>query len=107
MIIYEVSLFIDNIIFTEYCQWLKEHLKEMLLFKGFSQAKVLTDKNPESSNDNEHKLIIQYIIESYDDLQNYFDNHATNMREKGTNIFGNKFRASRRVLNIESIINKS
>lgn len=102
MVIYEVSLTIDSEIYLEYKSWLKDHITEMLRFPGFIEAKILTDLTDNNIEAKESQsLIVQYLIKDEDHLNNYFNNNANEMRKKGTSIFGNKFSAQRRILNVE------
>ncbi|OGT37619.1 MAG: hypothetical protein A3F11_01365 [Gammaproteobacteria bacterium RIFCSPHIGHO2_12_FULL_37_14] len=99
MILYEVSLFIDKHIYHEFKIWLNEHATEMLSYDGFIDAKILSETSDETSD--ERALIVQYILDSEENLNNYFNNKAMMMRKKGTDLFGEKFRATRRILKIE------
>ena len=46
------------------------------------------------------QLCSEYRIQSMDNLQHYFDNHAAKMRADGLQRFGEKFKASRRIKSI-------
>jgi len=109
MVIYEVNLFINKSIFDDYKKWLEEHITEMLMFQGFSEAKILSESDFGVANDNnvESKLTVQYVIQSRADLNDYFEKKASIMRKKGTDLFGDRFRAERRILNIESSVLRS
>lgn len=97
MIIYEVNLLIENNIFSDFKNWLKEHIAEMLMLDGFIEAKVLTDAASETNTDKKI-LIVQYLVASLKDLQKYFDHSAKIMRQKGFDKFGKQFAAERRIL---------
>lgn len=97
MIIYEVNLTVNNEIFEEYYQWLVEHIKAMLKFKGFRQAELAKEKNTENETNETAKITVRYFISSDEDLNDYLANHASAMREDGIKKFGNKFSAFRRI----------
>lgn len=95
MVIYEVNLTVNREIFNEYYFWLVEHVKEMLQFRGFMKVEIAQEKGAD-----EHqaaKLIVQYSVNSEDDLNDYLQNHAAKMREGSIKKFGDKFSATRRV----------
>lgn len=96
MIIYEVNLELDSTIYDAFLNWLPMHIAEILSLNGFKNAYILH----ESNNESYPKIIVQYILENHDDLQNYFDHHATSMRNKTVELFGDKFKATRRILEL-------
>lgn len=95
-IIYEVNLIVDEDIYSKYFTWLQEHVSQMLKFKGFINAHIFEIKDDKKEG---KKLItVQYVVNSMEDLNDYFKNHSTKMREDGLNRFPNKFTANRRIL---------
>ncbi|MDX1900641.1 MAG: DUF4286 family protein [Gammaproteobacteria bacterium] len=100
MIIYEVCLNIDSVIFTEYSEWLVDHVKKVIAFKGFKKARILDeihlDKDSNMKNAT-HQLIVQYEIDTIENLQEYFSLHATAMRKEGNDLFGKKVKPSRKI----------
>ena len=104
MVIYEVNLTINSEIYSEYKLWLKEHVKEMLHLPGFIQASIF---KPEQDDGADHeKLIVQYQLDTRDDLERYFTEFATKMREESIKRFKDKFSATRRIFKIQDIILK-
>lgn len=102
MVIYEVNLDINNEIFENFKVWLFAHVKEMVQFKGFLEAKILLENNEIKES---QKITCCYLLDSQENLDNYLKNHAPAMRQDGINKFGNKFSATRRILKvIETII---
>lgn len=104
MVIYEVNLSIDNEIFGEYKAWLDPHILEMLELPGFLNATVLNQTMDASSTDLQKHLTIQYQLESANDLQSYFDEHAASMRGDGVNRFEGRFSATRRTFEVQETI---
>jgi len=99
MIIYEVNLSIELELESAFIPWLKGHIKEMLSFKGFTSASLLKDVEDIATSEN---WVVQYKVESRMELENYFDNHAKEMRQAGLDRFCDGFSATRRILSIKS-----
>lgn len=104
MVIYEVNLSIDNEIFKDYKAWLDAHILEMLKFPGFLNATVLNELREGAELDNQKHLTVQYQLQSEEDLQSYFNEHAAKMRGDGVNRFKGRFSATRRTFEVESVI---
>lgn len=96
MVIYEVSLEINADIYSEYYQWLITHIQQMLQFKGFKSAEVNLIQHDEMND--KKRLRIEYFIDSDEDLQDYFTQHAATMRNDAIKKFGTQFSATRRIL---------
>ena len=103
MVIYEVNLSIDPEVYQEYKNWLDEHIQEMLTFPGFLNATVMHQSMGDDADSRKH-LTVQYQLESMDDLQNYFSEHAPKMRGDGVKRFEGRFSATRRTFEVESVI---
>lgn len=99
MIIYEVNLLINKKIVDAYKKWLSEHVKDMLSFEGFLDAKIFS--NLLYHHELQEALIIHYTVDSIANLERYFTFHADSMRQKGTVLFGDQFKAERRILKME------
>ena len=99
MIIYEVNLSIELELESAFIPWLKGHIKEMLALKGFTSASLLKDVENIATSAN---WVVQYKVESRMKLENYFDNHAKEMRQAALDRFYDGFSATRRILSIES-----
>ncbi|OGT47394.1 MAG: hypothetical protein A3E82_00735 [Gammaproteobacteria bacterium RIFCSPHIGHO2_12_FULL_38_11] len=106
MIKYIVDLKINSSIYDEFLLWLSEHVHEILCLDGFTNAEIYEESDLNINNEI-RQLIVNYELTSRQHLQNYFDNHATNMRNKTTEMFGNNVIASRRIFSIKKVINKS
>lgn len=91
-VLYEVNLQVEPEIEVDYLQWLNEHIKAMLKYAGFIDAKIYMDANKQGA------YVVQYTIANEQDLDNYLLNEAPKMRANGINRFGNQFQASRRIL---------
>ena len=80
-IIYEVQIEINPNIREKFEDWLKEHIKEMLLIEGFINAKPFTDLK------NLNLYRVQYTLTSMEIMNNYENNHAPRMRSLVFNTF--------------------
>ncbi len=97
-VIYEVTLAVDPDALETFDPWLKDHVAEMLRLPGFVSANILTDEDgvPE---DTRPSRTVQYIVENREALETYLQEHAARMRQHGIDLFGDRFTATRRVLN--------
>lgn len=99
MINYEVNLEIETSRYETFLPWLSEHINELLCFDGFKTARVFEETSSSSSR----KITVQYEVDTIEDLQAYFDNHALAMREKTKSMFGDTVKASRRILKLNKV----
>lgn len=104
MVIYEVNLTIDTDIYSEFCLWLREHMHQMLQFPGFIQASLL--KPEENDLANQEKLTVQYQLDTRENLEKYFAEFATSMRNEGLQRFNDKFGATRKIFEVKEVILK-
>lgn len=104
MVIYEVNLAIDKDIYSQFQSWLNEHVREMLQFQGFIEARILKPEN-ENVSDKE-KLTVQYQLADRGSLDIYFSQFAPKMREEGIKKFSDKFSAERRIFEVQHHILK-
>lgn len=105
MLIYEVNLEVDDDINFKMAGWLPNHIEEMLKLKGFQSAHwyFRRPEDEDSSVDGKTLWSIHYLVENRESLDEYFEKHAEKMRKEGKEKFGEKFSASRRVLNLLSV----
>jgi hypothetical protein len=98
-VIYEVNLEIEAEIERDFSLWLKDHIHEILQFEGFVQAKWFT-RNPEDENKPKNLIFwtIHYYLKDRKSLENYFEKHASRMRQEGMDHFGKQFKSNRRIL---------
>lgn len=97
MIIYEVNLDVEAAIAEEYRAWLAEHIAHMLELPGFTGAASFEVTDPAPAPDR-IVFCVQYHMRDQAALDAYLRDHATRMRADGATRFGERFRASRRVL---------
>ncbi len=97
-VIYEVNLAVDREIAAEYRIWLALHVQEMLALPGFTGARILQDLEPGADDDTQTTFSTQYELVDRAALDDYLRLHAGRMRADGVSRFGDRFRATRRVL---------
>lgn len=97
MLIYEVNLDVERAIGDAYRRWLDGHVRQMLALPGFEGAEVFEVHAPPPAGDR-LVLCVHYRMRDRDALDAYLRLHAQRMRADGLARFGERFRASRRVL---------
>jgi hypothetical protein len=95
-IIYEVNVFIEKAIETEYRNWLAKHIDEILCLPGFIKAQCFEVETDTVSH--EFSLCVHYYLDSKSSLDDYLQHHAPRLRADGIEKFGNRFRAARRIM---------
>jgi hypothetical protein len=99
MIIYNVTIKVENEIADAWLQWMKsEHLADVLstgLFTDARLCRLLQQDELEGVT-----YVAQYFCDSIKEYDAYIDNHAQLMREKGFQKFGGKFAAFRTVMEV-------
>jgi quinol monooxygenase YgiN len=95
MIIYEVNLAIDNDIADAYTAWLRDHIREILAIDGFIRAEVFAEQGPAADV---HRIVVHYHLHDMASLERYFADHAPRLRADAVERFGDRFTATRRVL---------
>lgn len=98
MIIYNVTVNIDESACEDWINWMKnDHIPAVLAtghFKGSTFSKILAE---EASG---FAYSIQYMAKSMDDYNTYMANHAPRLREDHQQRFGSKSVAFRTLLDV-------
>lgn len=105
MVIYEVNLHIDEVVYKEFRLWLDEHIKEMLAIPGFIQAMVLKQIDGDGAG-SAKQITVHYQLKGVDELNTYFEKYAPKLRSEGLKRFDGQFKASRRSFEVDSLIHK-
>lgn len=99
MIIYNVTIKIDNSIHDLWVQWMKdEHMPELMqtgLFTEYKLCRLLEQDDSEGPT-----YAAQYFCHSIEEYNEYISKHAPLLREKGLQKFGDKFIAFRTVMEV-------
>ncbi|MBP6072922.1 MAG: DUF4286 family protein [Flavobacterium sp.] len=99
MILYNVTINIQESVHDQWLQWMQEkHIQEVLATGKFSSArmvKVLVEEEMGGIT-----YAIQYTTDSKETLQRYYDEDAPRLREEGARLFGDKMLAFRTELQL-------
>jgi hypothetical protein len=94
--IYEVNVKVDLSIENEYRAEVQDHINRITALPGFKGARWM-EQHDNPNTYEERSWVIQYYAESHEAIENYFNTLAPELRA-GTQKFGSKVQASRRVL---------
>ena len=98
MIIYNVTINIDDSVHDQWLTWMmEEHIPQMMELGLFWKAKLVKVLVVE---ENGSTYSIQYFTENKEKLEEYYKNHAPKMREEGMRRFGDKMLAFRTELEL-------
>ena len=94
MITYEVNLVVDREVADAYGAWLRAHVDELLAVDGFREARCF---EVEADEGGPLLLTVHYRVETREQLEAYFNEHAARLRGDGLAQFEGRFRAERRI----------
>ncbi|UUV22647.1 DUF4286 family protein [Flavobacterium sp. CBA20B-1] len=101
MIIYNVTINIDESVHDQWLNWMQtKHIQDMLntgCFKSARLVKVLVDEDMGGVT-----YSVQYLAETKEALADYKENHAPHLRNEGLQLFADKMLAFRTDLEIIS-----
>jgi hypothetical protein len=101
MIIYNVTVNVDQSIHENWLVWMQQkHIDEVLatgLFKSARMVKVLVEEEMGGTT-----YSVQYFTDSRQKLEDYYENHAPRLRQDGLALFGSKMLAFRTELEVLS-----
>ncbi len=99
MFIYNVTINVQGSIQNDWLRWLKEeHIPEVVGTGCFTHAVILRLMEVDDSEGPTYA--IQYHAQSKALYNNYIENHATAMRQKSFDKWGDKFIAFRSVMQV-------
>ncbi len=97
MIVYNVTVTVEPEIATSWLRWIKEiHAKEVLetqCFHKFEIYRILDHQVGEAPT-----YAIKYYTDSIETYEEYIEKHSEALRNKGFELFGNKFIAFRTLM---------
>lgn len=98
MLIYNVTVQVDNEIAVEWLSWLqREHIPDVMrsgCFVKYQLVKIL------SAEDEGVTYAVQYYAEGQEQLNRYFNEHAVAMRKNATDKWGDRFIAFRTIMEV-------
>lgn len=99
MIIYNVTVSVDQTIEIQWLEWMKvKHIKEVLGTGCFLSAKLMrltSHSQPDATS-----YAVQYLCESNEKLKQYYDDFSEKMRKDGSELWGDKMQAFRTELEL-------
>ena len=99
MIIYNVTINIDNDVHDEWLNWMKDkHIPDMLATGKFTHAKMTKILVEEEMGGTSYS--VQYTCQNKATLERYYRENAEEMRKDGLTRFPNKFVAFRTELEV-------
>jgi len=98
MIIYNVTVNVDESIEKVWLEWIKTHIPKVLATGKFKEAKLTKVLVEEALGGTSYS--IQYSAFSKDSLKDYYRNHAATLRKEGLELFGDKVLAFRTELEV-------
>jgi hypothetical protein len=101
MILYNVTINIDNSVHDIWLNWMQEkHIPEVLATGKFTSARLIKVLITEEMGGTTYA--IQYTTDSKDTLDKYYIEDAPRLREEGARLFGDKMVAFRTELELIS-----
>ncbi|MEO8210901.1 MAG: DUF4286 family protein [bacterium] len=101
MILYNVTINIDDSVHDEWLRWMKsEHIPEVLatgLFTGNKIFKIISKEKEEGNT-----YSIQYFLNSIDDYEKYLNEYASKLQTEHSEKYKDKFIAFRTLM--ESVL---
>ncbi len=98
MIIYNVTVHVEESIHDAWLSWIKDHIPMVLSTGRFSEAKLTKVLVEEESGDTSYS--IQYRAKTREDLDNYYKFDAEKLKSEGLKKFSNKILTFRTELEI-------
>jgi len=98
MIIYNVTVNIDNSVHEQWLTWIKEHIPQVLATGKFLEAKLTKVLVEEEMGGETYS--IQYRAHSRESLDAYYKEDADRLRTKGLKLFADKMLAFRTELEV-------
>lgn len=97
MIIYNITINVDDSIHDEWLEWMKQHIPQVLATGNFLEAKLTKVLVQEDAG---VTYSVQYKAKSREHLEDYYKHHAEKLRQEGLEKFADKMLAFRTELEI-------
>ena len=89
MILYNVTINIDNSVHDDWLEWMKtKHIPDVLSTGLFIENKIFKIITEDA---NENTYSIQYFLSSFEDYEKYQKEHAVKLQEEHSKKYKNKF----------------
>ncbi len=97
MILYNVSVFVDEAIADEWLSWMKDrHIPDVMLTGCFTSYRIRRILDPVTSG--RAGFNIQYAASTREDYERYRDEHAAALQADHTNRYAGRVEATRQLL---------
>ena len=101
MIIYNVTVNVDESIHNDWLNWMQnKHINDVLATGLFTNAKMVKVVVEEEMGGTTYA--VQYFTDSRSKLVDYYQNHAPRLRQEGLQLFADKMLAFRTELEVIS-----
>lgn len=101
MILYNVTINIHESVHDQWMKWMQEkHINDMLATGKFSSARMVKVLIEEDMGGTTYS--IQFVTDSKETLQRYYDEDAPKLRAESASLFGDKMMAFRTELELIS-----
>ena len=101
MILYNVTINIHESVHDQWMKWMQEkHINDMLATGKFSSARMVKVLVEEEMGGTTYS--IQFVTDSKETLQRYYDEDAPKLRAESASLFGDKMMAFRTELELIS-----
>ena len=101
MILYNVTINIHESVHDQWMKWMQEkHINDMLATGKFSSARMVKVLIEEDMGGTTYS--IQFVTDSKETLQRYYDEDAPKLRAESASLFGDKMLAFRTELELIS-----
>ncbi|EAZ96981.1 hypothetical protein FBBAL38_06140 [Flavobacteria bacterium BAL38] len=101
MIIYNVTVNVDESIHNDWLNWMQnKHINDVLATGLFTNAKMVKVVVEEEMGGTTYA--VQYFTDSRAKLEDYYQNHASRLRQEGLQLFADKMLAFRTELEVIS-----
>ena len=101
MILYNVTINIHESVHNQWMKWMQEkHINDMLATGKFSSARMVKVLVEEEMGGTTYS--VQFVTDSKETLQRYYDEDAPKLRAESASLFGDKMLAFRTELELIS-----
>lgn len=98
MILYNVTINIDDDVHDEWLQWMKEvHIPDVMNTGYFLENRICKIM---AESDGGVSYAIQYLCKNMEDLEDYQEKHAPRLQQEHTDRYAGKFAAFRTLLEV-------
>jgi hypothetical protein len=99
MLVYNVSIVVDESVLDEWLEWMTEkHMPNVMATNCFSKSVLYRVVSPEPEEGEGETFVTQYFANSVEDYERYQIEHAAILQAEHKEKFGRKFTAFRTLM---------